>query len=366
MGNSPVCCDEPEIYFEYKTESGKINLYLMHKNNNKLDEKKFMEDIEKKDDKFLCSINRIIQKKEEIKNDKITFLKEALRPILPNILNKGEVTEYLSHIEKYKNLFFNIDDFIKICELFKIIYSKKKEIDREDIKYFIKCIKTVLNEPKILEDELFEYFFEKLDEIFLDNNKNSQKNPEKESEKEKNIKEDKKEEENIFLLNKENFRRQTNSYQIHLIKDGEFEVNNKFTPNTENRLDSKSKSSNFSKYSKNSQNQIKKLEEENKEYKEQIKKYKEELNEKEKNKIKIIYFDGQDEEHSIEINSNQEEQMQNIIDYFLKNNKEFIRDKGIKKIKINNKEINLEEFIDKESLSRVCTYTTTNTKPCHY
>ena len=211
MGNSPVCCDEPEIYFEYKTESGKINLYLMHKNN-KLDEKKFMEDIEKKDDKFLCSINRIIQKKEEIKNDKITFLKEALRPILPNILNKGEVTEYLSHIEKYKNLFFNIDDFIKICELFKIIYSKKKEIDREDIKYFIKCIKTVLNEPKILEDELFEYFFEKLDEIFLDNNKNSQNNPEKEDKKEKNIKEDKKEEENTFLLSKENYRNKSETF----------------------------------------------------------------------------------------------------------------------------------------------------------
>ena len=366
MGNSSLCCDEPEIYFEYRTESGKINLYLMHKNNNKLDEKKFMEDIEKKDDKFLSSINRIIQKKEEIKNDKITFLKEALRPILSNILNEGEVTVYLSHIEKYKNLFFNIDNFIKICELFKIIYSKKKEIDKEDIKYFIKSIKTVLNEPKILEDEFFEYFLEKLDEIFLDNNENSQNNQEKEDKKEKNIKEDKKkEEENSFLLSEENFGNKWKSYPIQLIKDGEFEVNNKFTPNTENRLDSKSKSSNFSKYSKNSQ-QIKKLEEENKEYKEQIKKYKEELNKKEKNKIKIIYFDDQDKEHSIEINSNQEEQMQNIIDYFLKNNKEFIRDKGIKKIKINNKEINLEEFIDKESLSRVGTYTTTNTKPCHY
>ena len=368
MGNSPVCCDEPEIYFEYRTESGKINLYLMHKNNNKLDEKKFMENIEKKDDKFLSSINRIIQKKEEIKNDKITFLKEALRSILSNILNEGEVTVYLSHIEKYKNLFFNIDNFIKICELFKLIYSKKKEIDKEDIKYFIKSIKTVLNEPKILEDEFFEYFFEKLDEIFLDNNKNSQNYPEKEDKKEKNIKEeDKKEEENISLLNKENFISKTNS-QTHLKKNGEFEkmINSKFILNIEKGLDSKSKSSNFSKYSKNSQHQIKKMEDKIQEYEKIIGKYKEELNEKEKNKIKIIYFDDQDKEHSIEINPSQEDQIQNIIDYFLKNNKEFIRDKGITKIKINNKEINLEEFIDKVILSRSPTYTTTNTRPGHH
>lgn len=55
---------------------------------------------------------------------------------------------------------------IKIfCDIFKLFYEEKKEIDKEEIKIFIRNTKKALEETDILDEKLFKHFFEKLNEI---------------------------------------------------------------------------------------------------------------------------------------------------------------------------------------------------------
>ena len=66
--------------------------------------------------------------------------------------------------------------------MFKLIYSKKKEIKRDDIKYLIKSINIALTGTEILNELLFQYFFEKINTIFYDD---IEKDENKKSEKER-------------------------------------------------------------------------------------------------------------------------------------------------------------------------------------
>ena len=103
-------------------------------------------------------------------------MKEAVESILSNISNKECIKLYLTSIDKYINNKYDNEAIVTISEMFKFIYSKKKEIERDDIKYLIKTINIALTGSEILDEQLFQYFFEKINKIFFDDNDNENDN----------------------------------------------------------------------------------------------------------------------------------------------------------------------------------------------
>ena len=71
-------------------------------------------------------------------------------------------------------------------------------------------------------------------------------------------------------------------------------------------------------------------------------------NEKNKNEIEIIFSDD-NKDYPLKIKLNKEESIDKVIEYISKNHQELIKDKYIKKIKTNDKEIDIGETIDKET-----------------
>ena len=358
MGNCPIGCNNSIISFEYENEDNKTDIILTENSlNQKAKKDKILENVEK-DEKILDILNKLIYNIRDIEDDEIIALKVALKPILSKTYEKHE--KYLKFFEGIKKESLNYEKILKIAEIFKNIYSKKNELAEKDIQYFIESINKALNQNNIIERQLLEYLVGKLNKIFLDkslnesesiklNNDLNNNNNNEESSNEifnfKNIKD-----KSFNKLNgKGEFERILSDEAIN-IKDVEKALSLQ-----------KNKASNFSNYSKNSQNQILKMKDEINGYKNENQKYKEriaflenKLKEKEKKIIKISYIDNDNgkEEISFQIDSNNEGDVTKAIEEFLKNNIELIRRKGIKKIKINNTEQNLDELIENESLNQ--------------
>lgn len=108
---------------------------------------------------------------------KLNALKESLKEIIP------QIDKFEKEIENYKELIdkstINNLDFKRVnhfCNIFISFYEKKKEINGEDIFYFIKSLENALKETDILNVEEFEYFFNKLYEILSNESNDEEKN----------------------------------------------------------------------------------------------------------------------------------------------------------------------------------------------
>ena len=361
MGNCPASCNNSIISFEYESEDKKTDIILTEKSLNSKDKKdKILENV-KKDEKILEILNKLIYNIGKIDDDEIIALKVALKPILSKNYENHE--QYLKLFEGIKRGSMNYKKILKIAEIFKTIYSKKNELDEKDIQYFIESINKALNQNNIIDCQLLEYLVGKLNKIFLDKSLN-----ESESKKINNDLNNKSNGEASNEINiDKNFREKSFNKLNGL---GEFERilsgNVLNIKDVEKALSSqKNKASNFSNYSKNSQNQILKMKDEIKGYKDENQKYKEriaflenQLKENEKKIIKISYCDNDNGKEKIffQIVADNEGDVIKSIEEFLKNNLELIRKKGIKKIKINNNEKNVDELIENESLNQtICT-----------
>jgi len=194
MGNCPNCFQtEIEISFEYQNDQNIINLFLIKTESSDKIEEIILTDIKQKDQKFIDILNKIITNSECIKKNKKIVLKEAVESILSNISNKEKKNLYISSIDKYIKNKYDFKAIIQISELFKLIYLKKDEIEKDEIKFFIKVINLALKETDILDEPSFQYFFEKINEIFFGKNGKEQENQnsnnnqkEEEMEKKKN------------------------------------------------------------------------------------------------------------------------------------------------------------------------------------
>ena len=182
MGNCPKCDEQMELSFNYEDKDNVINFTLIKTENSNISQNIILDNIKNKDLKFLEILNKIIKNIEKIKESKIIVLKEAIESILLNILSKEDINLYLTSIDKYIKNKYDNEAIVKISEMFKLIYSKKKEIKRDDIKYLIKSINIALTGTEILNELLFKYFFEKMNTIFYDD---IEKDENKKSEKER-------------------------------------------------------------------------------------------------------------------------------------------------------------------------------------
>ena len=176
MGNCPKCCQELDLSFHYENIDNDIKFVLYRTSIDNRRQDILYDKIEDKDPKFLAILNKIIKNIRKIKKSKIITLKEAVESILSNISNKECIKLYLTSIDKYINNKYDNEAIVTISEMFKFIYSKKKEIERDDIKYLIKTINIALTGSEILDEQLFQYFFEKINKIFFDDNDNENDN----------------------------------------------------------------------------------------------------------------------------------------------------------------------------------------------
>ena len=161
MGNSD-CLNE--IFFDYEKKGNKYNIILKEATCStcltSLDEKNkvILKDV-KNYEEILESLNKIIGSINEIKNEEIIALKSSLKPIFSKIYNEEEKERYLNYFENIKKL--DYDKIFEITQILIKLYEKKKEIDKNDIKFFIESINRALKQINI-------NFKKKLEEIFLD------------------------------------------------------------------------------------------------------------------------------------------------------------------------------------------------------
>ena len=139
MGNCPICF-QTEISFEYQNDQNIINLFLIKTEFSDKIKEIILKDIKQKDQKFIDILNIIITNSERINKNKIIVLKETVESILSNISNKEKKNLNISSIDKYINNKYDFEAIIQISELFKLIYFKKDEIEKDEIKFFIKAI----------------------------------------------------------------------------------------------------------------------------------------------------------------------------------------------------------------------------------
>lgn len=350
MGNSG-CCEDIGISFVYENFNNITKIILIKNEGAKKSKEIIIEDIKQKDQKFIDILNIIINNIEKIKDNKIIIIK-IIKSFFTKtkIASKEEMNAYLNSIEQYMNNKYNIKAIAKISELFKLIYSKKNNIEKDGIKFIIENIKMALKETDIIENQQFDYFFEKINDIIFEKN---EKNKDilllKEAPK---VIENEDREKNNNSQNKEYYTNFIN-YLILMNQDNNIEKKSKtYTPlinlydfnyiNTKNEnglTSQKSKSnSNFSKYTEKSKKQILKMKDEIKEYQKIIsemqKKYKDGENNKE---ITINYITNENKEFTLIINKNKEQSAEKLSTFFYQNPE--LNLNNIKIIKVNDKEI---------------------------
>jgi len=341
--------------------------------------------------------NDIFRHIYRLDNNKIwTLISEfqfIFRKIFECFLSENEVSTNLKVIElfiKKEPKIKNFDYLLKLIELLKLIYSKKKEL-KEKLRDFISNIKYVLEKAKILGEDDINLFGNYLNKIFIQDYElekdiiiNEKKQPIenqkkkniddineqlkkvnkdnlifdqnlKEKSEEKFIEEEKdlnnnlnnEKEGNIFF--KENFEeKQENkvSKENFNIKKGDNLIIEEIHEEKEKEifaeeLEKKSLTSfkSFSNYSKNSQNQIMKMEKKIKELEEQNK-----VNNKKKRFLKLKFFYNKEFKYSLDINVNEEDRFSTIIDELYEKYPE-IEEEGIKRFLFNSERIKRNELI---------------------
>ena len=129
-------------------------------------------------------MNRIKDQFKNIDENKLISLRECLMHILSKIIKDKKLMEsYKYIIDKTSKNNWDLKNIKNYCDIFICIYKKKW-----NIKFFIKNILLALEGKKILDESLFNYFHEKLNEIYLEpedtsnNNNNDINNQENERE----------------------------------------------------------------------------------------------------------------------------------------------------------------------------------------
>ena len=351
MGNCPKCDQEqPELYFNYENRNNVINFVLIKTENNNKCQAIILDNIkqEDQDSQFQTILNLIINNIEKIKESKIIALKEAIDSTLSNISNTQSINLYLTYIDKYIKNKFDYEAIAKISEIFKLIYSKKEKIKNDDIEFLIKNINNALKGSGILNEQLFKYFFDKINKLFFGDKEEVKKIEPKEINKK--LKEEEKELPINNLITNEP-KKTENEEKIVINGEREENIISIKSNNSINNEEvdkyitsEKSKSiSNYSKYTEDSKKQILKMKEYIKTLKKKISDYE---NEKDKNEI---IFSNDNQNYSIKIKKNQEESIDKIIDQVLKDNPELKQLKYIIKTKVDDKEINPDEIKEKET-----------------
>lgn len=205
---------------------------------------------------FIQLINKILIKfyKKEIKNFKAFII--SLDNLLEFYFNEEEIKEANNILEnsslQENGGLVNLREKVK---LFQNLYNNLEKINKKEKKNFIKSIKTILEEDRVLNVEEINSFIELLTQIF-DKNIFEGKNSNIIEKKKFKIFNEK--DSNIFGRNQSNIIEEKNS----IIFDEENAPTQDFDDARIEELSNLSYNSNFSSYSKSSQHQIRKMEKE--------------------------------------------------------------------------------------------------------
>lgn len=350
MGNCPKCDNTISIEITYE------NNEVIILNEVKNERFPIIKNIEgnSQNRKFINLIDFIYQKIPNISDENISIIKSTIKYILQSIVdNKKSINNYLKEIDDFIKDIYDIEKLKSFINLFIFIYLNKDKIENNKKIYFIESINNVLKETKAMILENIQFFINYLENIFQINN------VENAHEDQENIIENKREEQDIENIPKD----QVNDNNI-LEEESKTKIEKKMTYNeTETnfgkkeddfnpnsliicndsryliREESKSSSSNFSKYSENSKHQVLKLEEEKKERDNLIKLL------LSGNLKEIIFYDEKEKKgYPLKI-PNEEIQFETIIKLFFINYPD-LKEKVGKTYTYKNRKIKLEDKIE--------------------
>jgi len=335
MGNSQsscICCPT-SISFEYETKKNPTNTntklkLIKYSKNEPKEEYIILENIKEKDEKLLHTLNRIKDQFWNINENKLISLREGLKFIISKIKDKEKMEYYNNIIDKSTKYNFDLKRFKNYCDIFICIFEEKKNIKKDDIKYFLKNIETNFEGTNVLDDS-FEHFYEKINEIYLDikmNNDNNDNDSRYNNDKKNNNNNEEKEKViEKTIISDDKLINENNSFNTFPDNKKESKLIKKYADKLMNKSDSDSKSKTIKTDCNYYKNKILKLQEENNKLKEIIKK-----SQKGKNEIEITYIDKRENKEIAE----------KIIvkgDINLEKEMEY---KEIKKVKVNGKEFN--------------------------
>lgn len=244
-------------------------------------------------ERLLVIVNEILRKYQIMKG--LSIFKISINSLLLNFLEKERINDYLNVIDEAKRS-FHFEDIKKLITIFKVIYSNKNKISREQIKLFAESIYDILkNERKLnLNNDKINFLKLKIEGIFSNNIENEN-----------------------YIINDS------------LIDSSNKETNILNEESIENFIDDLEKKSiksleSFSSYSKESQKQIMKLEKKIKQLESKNN------NADEKTLMKFKFIDKENNNYTVNFRIGKNDKFSSVVDKFYENYPE-MEEIGIKR-----------------------------------